>query len=422
MKHSMSEAPLSLLTEIAPEEQDPFTVLPFVTFLISTYNRREALLHTLGELREVERQCEVMTQTIVVDNAGMDGMVEAVAGQFPSVLILRQSSNRGACAKNAGLTHAMGRYIIFLDDDSFPIAGSIRRMIESFQANPDLGAAVFDVVLPDGSRECSAYPKVFIGCGTGFRREALQEVGGLPDDFFMQAEEYDLSLRLLDAGWDIQRIDGLQVMHQKTPDSRVPTRTTRLDARNNLLIITRYFPRQWMWLFMLDWMRRYRWIARDKGWRHHVAFWRGVIEGAARSIKPEHRRAVSLAVFERFAMVREIRRRMEQAIQAGGYQSILLIDMGKNILPYWMAARDCGAKIVAVTDNRLGRAGRRYRGIPVVSDNDALHMEFDAAFVANVSPVQAATRREQWRRMGRCPVIDFFERQRVVEKVVAKVA
>jgi hypothetical protein len=411
-----------MLNEKGVEDHDPFTVLPFVTFLISTYNRREVLLQTLGELREVDRRCEVITQTIVVDNASTDGTADAVAEQFPSVLVLRQSSNRGACAKNVGLAHATGRYVVFLDDDSFPAIGSIRRMIECFQADPDLGAAVFDVILPDGSHECSAYPKVFIGCGTGFRREALREVGGLPDDFFMQAEEYDLSLRLLDAGWDIRRIDDLQVMHQKTPSSRVPTRTTRLDVRNNLTIITRYFPRQWMWLFALDWMRRYRWIANDKGWRHRIAFWRGVVEGAVRSIKPEHRRAVSLTVFERFAMVREIRRHMEQAIQTGGYRSIALIDVGKNILPYWMAAKACGVEVVAVADNRLARAGRRYRGVPVVSDTDAMQIDFDAAFVANVSPVQAAIRREQWRRLGRCPVIDLFERQRVVEKAVAKVA
>jgi len=67
-------------------------------------------------------------------------------------------------------------------------------MMKHFDANPRLGAAVFTITLPDGSRECSAYPNVFIGCGTGFRRTALEQVGGLPADFFMQAEEYDLSL------------------------------------------------------------------------------------------------------------------------------------------------------------------------------------------------------------------------------------
>ena len=34
-------------------------------------------------------------------------------------------------------------------------------MIEHFESDPKLGAAVFTITLPDGSRECSAYPGIF---------------------------------------------------------------------------------------------------------------------------------------------------------------------------------------------------------------------------------------------------------------------
>ena len=102
--------------------------------------------------------------------------------------------------------------------------GAIERMIAYFESDPRLGAATFTVTLPDGARECSAYPDVFIGCGTGVRRTAIDQTGGLPDDFFMQAEEYDLSLRLLDAGWRIRGFDALRVLHLKTPTARVSLR------------------------------------------------------------------------------------------------------------------------------------------------------------------------------------------------------
>src|SRR5207249_2058462 len=116
--------------------------------------------------------CGFITETAIVDNASTDGTAEAVAAKFPNVKLIRLDRNRGACAKNAGLAQSVGKYVVFLDDDSYPLAGSIRCMVEHFLANRDLGAAVFNVILPDGSRECSAYPNVFIGCGTGFRREA----------------------------------------------------------------------------------------------------------------------------------------------------------------------------------------------------------------------------------------------------------
>jgi hypothetical protein len=285
-------------------------------------------------------------------------------------------------------------------------------MAQHLEADDGLGAAVFDVVLPDGSRECSAYPSIFIGCGTGFRRTALLDVGGLPDDFFMQAEEYDLSLRLLNAGWSIRRFDDLRVTHLKTPSTRMPTRTMRLDVRNNLTVIMRYFPRRWRWVFALDWMRRYRWIAQSKGWQHHIAFWRGLIEGM---LRPKHRQPISAEAFEQFAMVQTIQQRMAAAV--GPHQSILLIDVGKNILAFWLAARARGVRIVAVADARLAKPGRKYRGIPVVDDATARMMHFDAAVIANVSPVHGALRRDAWRQLIQRPVIDLFETRGALAQV-----
>ncbi|MDP9175187.1 MAG: glycosyltransferase [Planctomycetota bacterium] len=382
---------------------------PQVTFLISTYNRREVLLHTLGELAKDAGRSGIASEIIVVDNASRDGTADYIARQFPRVKLIREKRNRGACAKNLGLATARSPFVIFLDDDSYPAAGSVRRMLGHFAADPSLGAAVFDVILPDGSHECSAYPNVFIGCGTGFRREALMQTGGLPEDFFMQAEEYDLSLRLLDGGWKIERFD-LPLWHLKTAAARIPTRTTRLDTRNNLLLITRYFPREWLLPFAVDWMRRYRWLAEKKSGRHTIAFWRGLAEGILRSLTPGRRREISAAAFEQFARINDIEQRMRGVIRAGNFSSILLLDVGKNILPYYLAAAACGARIVGIADNRLAKAGRTYRGIPVVDDGGARALRYDAAIVANLSPVHAAVRAAEWGCKSTVPVFDLFEK------------
>jgi hypothetical protein len=88
---------------------------------------------------------------------------------------------------------------------------------------------------------------------------------------------------------------------------------------------------------------------------------------------------------------------------------VLLVDLGKNVLPYWLAARECGIKVVAIADNRLAGAGRRYRGIPIVNDSVARRLRFDAAVVANTSPVHAELRRTLWRQLDERPVIDLLE-------------
>jgi GT2 family glycosyltransferase len=385
---------------------------PTVSFVISTYNRRDVLLHTLDEIG----RCGLVRgsyEIIVIDNASVDRTTEAVITHHQDVRLIRAGTNRGSCAKNAGIRAARGEYVVFLDDDSYPQPGSVARMVEHFRRQPSLGAAVFRVELSDGSRECSAYPNVFIGCGTGFRRSALIETGGLPNDFFMQAEEYDLSLRLMSSGWDIRTFDDLIVSHLKTPAARRHWRTMRLDVRNNLVVALKYLPRDWGRAFAMDWSRRYYRIAASK--RQRLAFALGYAEGMIRSLASGVRSPVSADVFERFARIRQIRAELRYAKREHGLKSVLLVDYGKNILPYWLAAKKLGLNIVAVADNKLAGACA-YRGIPIVNDWVARRLEFDAIIISNSSPVHAQQRAAAWRQIDNRPVIDLLRPHRSISQ------
>jgi hypothetical protein len=376
-----------------------------VSFILSTYNRRAEVLNTLDHIGRCGLDADAY-EIFVVDNASTDDTVEAIERQVPRVQVISQIRNRGSCAKNYALPMSSGRYVVFLDDDSYPKPGSIARMINHFEEDEELGAAVFSVELLDGTRECSAYPDVFIGCGTGFRRLALTHVGGLPEDFFMQAEEYDLSLRLIDAGWKVRGFDDMHVVHLKSPAARRSKRTTRLDARNNLMLATRYFPSGWVRPFAVDWMKRYYKIAAAKN--HRRAFIAGALQGLAMSARPSHRRPISAEAFETFAKINEIEMRLRAAQEAMDLRTVLLIDLGKNILPFYRAARNLAIDIIAIADPKF--AGRRYRKIPIIDDEEARSLTFDAAIVSNLSPVHARQRRDQWRRLEHFrPVIDLFE-------------
>lgn len=377
-----------------------------VSFVISTHNRRDVLLHTLAKLR----QCGLFRasyEVIVVDNASSDGASGAVRAQFPEVITIQLHENRGACAKNLAIAKSRGRYVVFLDDDSFPLPGAIARMIQHFESDPNLGAAVFTITLPNGSEECSAFPDVFIGCGTGFRRRAIVGVGGLPDDFFMQAEEYDLSLRLLEAGWEIRTFDDLHVRHLKTSSARRSWRTMRLDTRNNFLVATRFLPDAQVAKTTRDWMKRYYRIAAAKNQRS--AFIAGLAQGAAAALKIGHRKPVSASTAQRFTRTDEIYDRLALANWKFNLKKILFIDYGKNILPYWQAAKSLGLEVVAITDAKLGERGFRYRGAPIVSDAIARKLAFDAAIVSNSSPVHARARRSAWAAIDDRPVIDLLD-------------
>lgn len=375
-----------------------------VSFVLPTFNRRDVLLHTLAQVQRCGLEGDAF-EVLVVDNASSDGTAEAVQDRFLSVHLLRQPTNRGPCGKNAALEVARGEFVVFLDDDSYPQPGAVSRMIEHFEADPRLGAAVFTITLPDGSRECSAYPDVCIGCGTGFRRSAFQAVGGLPEDFFMAAEEYDLSLRLLDGGWRVRPFDDLHVTHLKSPASRFPARIARLDARNNTLLAMRYFPDAWRVRYASEWLERYRLMAIAN--RRRTAFWAGAIDGIARGICGP-RRPISGAAFEQFAKIEQTCDRLAEAVRGHEVRRILLANLGKNILAYRLAARRCGMEIVAIADGRLGDRGKRFRGIPILSDADAARRPFDAVVVSNLSPVHARLAGERWSRLTSRPVLDLF--------------
>lgn len=368
---------------------------PLVSFTISTHNRRDVLRGTLWQLRLICLELPG-AEVLVVDNASSDGSVEMIRTEFPEVQCIPLRDNLGSCAKNIAIEQSRGQYIVFLDDDSYPHSGSVERMIEHFENDPSLGAAVFQVELTDGSRECSAYPDVFIGCGTGFRREALRETGLLPTDFFMQAEEYDLSLRLLNAGWSVRTFDDLLVKHLKTPAARRSWRTMRLDVRNNFVVAATYLPDGWAMRFVFDWMKRYYRIAASKGQRS--AFFCGLVQGFIAMLEPGRRRPIGDEAFQRFSRMNEI----EQLLAPLRGQTVLFVDYGKNILPFYLAAQKLGIRIVAIAENRMRGS---YRGIAMVDDETAAGLEFDAAVVSNSSPVHAQARAAQWRRMGRRVVV-----------------
>ncbi|MCH7595963.1 MAG: glycosyltransferase [Planctomycetes bacterium] len=239
-----------------------------VSFIIATHNRCAVIMRTLERVAECGLdRCDY--EIIVVDNASTDGTPEAVSSKCDR--LIRLSRNAGSCAKGYGvdgghgppyLNGASGRYIVFLDDDSYPQPGSIARMIGHFENDPKLGAAGFVVHLPDKRKEGGALPDVFLGCGVGFRATALRQSGGLDRSFFMQAEEYDLSFRMAQTGWRVRMFDDLHVAHLKTPHARKSERTTFYDIRNNLRVAARYLPAPYYGVYRTDWLQRYWWLAQ----------------------------------------------------------------------------------------------------------------------------------------------------------------
>ena len=405
-----------------PDDRTLMARTPLVSFVIATHNRGEVLIDCLRRTLSCGLPADQI-ETIVVDNASTDNTPIRLTAALPQVHLISLSQNRGAVAKNYGMFKARGEFIVVLDDDAFPQPGAIMQMIRHFRDDKNLGAAVFDVTLPDGAKEASAFPDVCIGAGTGFRRTLLRKIGYFPAEFFMQAEEYDLSFRILQAGFSVQRFWDMPLTHLKTPGARIGQRTTRLDVRNNLYLLARYVPEPLCHAYAADWLARYWMMALDRDadqpphaieGTHRNAFLRGSAEGMAKwRLRHEGgRRLLSPETLEQIFKINEIHQRLGRAQERLGLRRILFAGFGKNLLAYYSAARSLNLNILAVVDDQLGRpAGdREYRGIPLVTWKTLGNVRYDAVIVSNLSPVAAPRHTEALRRVLDKPVLNLFEK------------
>jgi GT2 family glycosyltransferase len=213
-----------------------------LSYVIVTHNRCEPLLKTLRILHQNTSLPRSEWEAWVVDNGSTDGTCEAVRSEFPEVRIIARATNEGVWSRSYAFEPAEGKYLILLDDDSYPIDDAAARSMAYMESQPKCAAVVGRVVLPDGSYEACAFPAVMLSGAVCIRRSVLLELGGFRPEFFRKAGEYDLSFRLWDAGHRIERFEDVVYRHDKVTTGRSAGFAHRMDLRNNLILVERYLP------------------------------------------------------------------------------------------------------------------------------------------------------------------------------------
>jgi GT2 family glycosyltransferase len=209
-----------------------------LSIVIPTHSRTDLLLACL---ESVSRHAPTDTEVIVVDDASPQPVSAIVADRFPSVRVIRLPDRRGFCvAANCGIAAARAEIVELLNDDTEVQPGWVEAALDHFD-NPKLGA-VAPLVLrwPDGQIIDSAGDIYYLGgvarkrghgqplcerflcpgcvlsvsaCAAFYRRSALLEVGGFPEEFGAYFDDVDLSLRLRRAGYELYYESASRVLH-----------------------------------------------------------------------------------------------------------------------------------------------------------------------------------------------------------------
>lgn len=381
-----------------------------LSYVIITHNRRETLLRTLSRLQEHTQLSEGDWDVGLVDNASTDGTAEAVAAAFPSINVIRLPVNEGMAARNHAIDRASGQYLAIIDDDSYPLDDSVSRVLSYMEAHPAVAAVSGRALLPDGSAEASAFPSIMIGCATILRTSAVREVGGFDRQFFRQAEEYDLSLKLWRAGYRVERFEDVLFRHEKVPGGRSSQLVAKLDLRNNLILADKFLPPPLRGAYWEDWALRYAALAQHAS--HAAAADEGLHEAIewAMHFRENDRPILSAAACESVFNLESQRDATIAWAAEHGITRVAIADFGKNIFATWLACRAAGLEIVAVADDSPAFANLSYRRVPILQYVEALAAGgLDAVLLSNINPAQVERRAAQVRRHFSGPFLRFWQ-------------
>lgn len=266
-----------------------------ITTIILTYRRDDALKRTLDRLKPHISGRDDHELIIVDNNAdGIDrsSILAGLNGQY--IALPRNLGVTGG--RNAGIRAATGEVLVFLDDDAL-VEGGLHFMdsiLARFDADPRLGAVAFrswlrrsEIYDPaEFPHTDKSRPKTFpfetfrfIGVGHALRRAALARVGLYPESFFYGMEEFDMSYRLMKAGYRIRFDPAFTVTHMKAEDGRLVKKDVieRMYA-NKLFIAWRHLPAKEAVLCALAWAVKTVTDSRDpmSAVRGFVAFTKNV--------------------------------------------------------------------------------------------------------------------------------------------------
>jgi hypothetical protein len=183
---------------------------PEVSVVIPCYNQGE-FLH--AAIRSVFRQDYDSWEIIVVDDGSTDPRTRAVLRglHYPRTRIIRQRNQGLPAARNSGMRAARGRFLVPLDSDDELGTAFLSSTMEALDARPAAGFAHTWTRLFGNQkliwidRPYNPYQLLLstsvVGCAL-IRKEAWQQVGGYDTDRRAGNEDWDLWIRMLEAGWE----------------------------------------------------------------------------------------------------------------------------------------------------------------------------------------------------------------------------
>ena len=217
-------------------------------------------------------------EVIVVDNASRDDEATIIEHRYPQVRVIRSNKNLGfAGGNNLGIRAAKGQFLFFVNNDTVffregKIKVNLQALVNRFASSSKIGAICpkirffwddapiqFAGYTPlssitmrnsaigydeqDHGQYNTAHPTPYAhGAAMMVKREVIDQVGMMPECYFLYYEELDWSIMIRRAGYEIWYDPTVTVFHK---ESRATGQSSPLRmyyiTRNRLLFVKRNY-------------------------------------------------------------------------------------------------------------------------------------------------------------------------------------
>lgn len=214
-----------------------------VSIIFVNYRTPDLTIRAVGAAKE--SAAGLSHEIIVVDNGSGDDSVPRIREACPDVRLIESGENLGfSGGNNLALREAAGRYLLLLNTDIVTHGDAIAKSAAYMDAHPKAGILGARVLLPDGTLDHACHrgfptpqasfyyfsgmarrhpddPKytgytlshlpqdtthpvdTVMGAYMMIRREVMDAVGLLDEDYFMYGEDVDYCYRAKQAGWEV---------------------------------------------------------------------------------------------------------------------------------------------------------------------------------------------------------------------------
>ncbi len=223
-----------------------------VDAIIVNYRSYDELTRCLASLEPSRAH---LAQVVVVDHESNLSAASGIAATFPWVRVVERSTNEGfATGVNLGVRETGAPFVLLLNPDCVVNQQDLARLVAFTEQRPQAAIVGPRILNADGSVQGSA--RRFPGITTAFvgrsswltrrfpnnplsrhnlpaleaqqtplevdwvsgacmlvRRDALAQVGGMDERFFLYWEDADLCRRLTEVGWRIVYFPGATIVH-----------------------------------------------------------------------------------------------------------------------------------------------------------------------------------------------------------------